>query len=74
MLDDTPTVLDHLLKNYGKVRSEDTPMKETEVVLLARKLGDPLVLLKRLLENLHKMVTQTGIPCADQHKLKKCLI
>ena len=65
MSDDIPTVLDYLLKNDGKIRSEEIPMKETEVVLIARKPGDPLVLLERPLENLHNMVTQEGIPCTE---------
>ena len=66
---DTPTVLEYLFYNCGKVRSDEVAQKEAEVMSLAWQPSEPMVLLARPLEQLQKLAAQAGMPCTDNQML-----
>ena len=70
---DMPTVLEYLFYNCGKVRSDEVAQKEAEVMSLTWQPSEPMVLLTRPLEQLQKLATQAGMPCADNQILQKGL-
>ena len=70
---DTPTVLEYLFYNYGKVRSDEVSQKESEVMSLIWQPSDPMVILTRPLEQLQKLAVQAGMPCTDNQILQKGL-
>ena len=71
LTDDFPATMVCLLYNHGKVRSEEVTQKDADVMALAWKPIDPIVLLKRLLENLQKLAKQAGITCTNSQILEK---
>ena len=73
LTDDIPTIMNYLLYNYGKVRSEEVSEKEAEIMAMIWQPSEPLVLLTRPLENLQKLAKQANIPFTDKQILEKGL-
>ena len=73
LTDDIPTIMNYLLCNYGKVRSEEVSEKEAEIMAMIWQPSEPLVLLTRPLENLQKLAKQANIPFTDKQILEKGL-
>ena len=70
IMSDIPTILKYLFTNYGKVTSDEVAEKEAEVMALAWHPTDPLVLLTKPIENLHKLAAQANMPYTEKN-LKK---
>lgn len=68
-----PTVLKYLFDNYRKVRVEEVAEKEAEVMILMWNSSEPIVLLRKLLENLQKLAKQANMPFTDKQILEKGL-
>ena len=70
---DTPTILQYLFTNYGKVTSDEVADKDAEVMALAWHPADPLVLLTKPIENLHKLAAQANMTFTEKRILEKGL-
>ena len=52
--EDVPTVLQYLFSNYGKVTSEEIKRLESEILALSFNPADPIIIIYRPIEQLHK--------------------
>ena len=69
--DEVLTKIPYLLCNYGKSCSDEVTQKESDVMSLAWKPAESIVLLTRPIENLQKLATQVGVPCTNNQILEK---